>query len=208
AQNDNCTFSVCHPELAKGLENSSPAAQNDNFTFSVCHPELAKGLENSSPAAQNDNCTLHNDACPLPKHICEMIIETDKNSESLWEKIETLPVVLCHKDFWITNIIYTDEKIFLLDWDTTGFGYLGEDVAQLISDDIDAEKMHEYCRACVPAYLKGFNEHSGIPQVNDLHLRDRIIMSLGYRYVENYKFAETEEERETSLNLLQKIYEL
>ncbi|MCL2665252.1 MAG: hypothetical protein FWE82_06540, partial [Defluviitaleaceae bacterium] len=54
----SCTFNVCHPELAKGLEDSSPAAQNDNCTFSVCLPELAKGLEDSSPAAQNDNCTF------------------------------------------------------------------------------------------------------------------------------------------------------
>jgi len=47
-------------------------------------------------------------------------------------RIERLPVVLCHRDFWVANIFYKDQKILLLDWDTTGWGYMGEDIASWI----------------------------------------------------------------------------
>lgn len=32
---------------------------------------------------------------------------------------ERYNMVLCHRDFWVTNIFYQDEQIRVIDWDTT-----------------------------------------------------------------------------------------
>jgi Phosphotransferase enzyme family. len=49
-----------------------------------------------------------------------MIIEIDDQSQEIFEHIEKLPIVLCHRDFWVANIFYSNGKILLIDWDTTG----------------------------------------------------------------------------------------
>ena len=62
--------------------------------------------------------------CEIPKHICEMLIAIDENSDEVFRRIERLPIVLSHRDFWVANIFYLDDSIVLIDWDTTGWGYL------------------------------------------------------------------------------------
>ena len=101
---------------------------------------------------------IRDDDCEIPKNLREMLIDIDNNADDVWHRIEKLPIVLCHRDFWTTNIFYHDGKIRLIDWDTTGWGYMGEDIKQLISDETHPCHMVEYYRKCVPAYYKGFSE--------------------------------------------------
>jgi hypothetical protein len=42
--------------------------------------------------------------CEIPQHLCQMLIDMDDNAKEMFENIEKLPVVMCHKDFWIENI--------------------------------------------------------------------------------------------------------
>ncbi len=51
---------------------------------------------------------------------------------------------LISSDFWVTNLIYADGTLALIDWDTSGWGYLGEDLASLIADEADIDHMVEY----------------------------------------------------------------
>ena len=146
--------------------------------------------------------------CEIPKHLRDMIVDYDSKAESIWESIEKLPVVLCHRDFWITNIFYLDGKIRLIDWDTTGWGYLGEDIVSLIADEADTKYMLEYYKRCVPAYLKGFSEYVDVSYINDLYIKERIILHFGYRLVEWYKYAETTESKQLQIETLEKIYEI
>jgi len=87
-----------------------------------------------------------------------MIIDIDNRADAIFKNIRKLPVVLCHRDFWIANIIYNNGNIALIDWDTTGWGYLGEDIIQLITDETNPALWEEYKRRLIPAYLNGFAE--------------------------------------------------
>jgi len=153
--------------------------------------------------------------CEIPKHICEMIIGIDEKSDKIWRSIEKLPLVLCHRDFWITNIFYSENEIVLIDWDTAGWGYLGEDIVSLIADEADVDHMVEYYNKCVPAYYKGFSEFADISHVVDMYIRERIILHFGYRLVEWYMNSNSENESQKTdginnihLATLQKIYEM
>ena len=146
--------------------------------------------------------------CEFPKHIRKMITDMDEKSDLLWKNIETLPLVLCHRDFWITNIFYKKGKIYLIDWDTTGWGYLGEDITSLIADEADPEIMPELYSKCVPAYIKGFSEHNDTSNITSLCIYERIIMHYGYRLVEWYLHAESPKEKKLHLDTLQAIYEM
>lgn len=151
---------------------------------------------------------IRSDACDLPKHICDMLIRFDAHADEAFERIERLPIVFCHRDFWIENIFHSDGKIGLIDWDTAGWGYLGEDIASLIADEADPAHMVECYRKCVPAYLNGFSEYAGIPHIEDPCVHAHILLMFGYRLVEWYQYAETPERRALQLDTLQRIYEL
>jgi aminoglycoside phosphotransferase (APT) family kinase protein len=146
--------------------------------------------------------------CDIPGHLCRMIIETDEKSDGIWQKIEALPVVFCHRDFWNANIFYKDDEIVLIDWDTAGWGFIGEDIVSLVADEADPGNMVQYYNECTAAYVKGFSEFTDLSGFGDLFFHERIIMHFGYRIVEGVKFAKTPEEKKHNLNTLQKIYEM
>jgi hypothetical protein len=144
----------------------------------------------------------------LPKHIRDMFIEIDRNSDEIFKRIEKLPVVLCHRDFWVTNIFYTDDGIRLIDWDTCGWGYFGEDLASLIADEADIPNMVEHYRRCVPAYYGGFSEYANVTDIKDNCVYELILLIFGYRIVEDFIYAEKPEVKALRLETLQKIYEM
>ena len=183
-------------------------------------PDALKNLSNLSVVKFAKNFYLHyqswkevydyirSDDCELPKHLCKMLIDIDENEREVWNRIEKLPIVLCHRDFWVTNIFYSDNKIVLIDWDTAGWGYLGEDLASLLADEADIENLIENYKRCVPAYYKGFSVYVDVSHITDNCVRELILILFGYRLVEWYKFAASSDEKGLHFNTLQKIYEM
>jgi len=151
---------------------------------------------------------IRSDDCEIPQHLCKMLIDIDNNADEIFSRIEKLPIVLCHRDFWVANIFYVDSKIVLIDWDTAGWGYMGEDIASLITDEADVSHMIEYYQKCIPAYYRGFSEYADVSHISDHCIYELIIVMFGYRLVEWYKFAESTEDKSMHLNTLQKIHEM
>lgn len=151
---------------------------------------------------------IRSDDCEIPKHLCKMLIDLDNNADEIFSRIEKLPIVLCHRDFWVENIFFSDSKIVAIDWDTAGWGYLGEDIASLLSDEADVCHMIEYYQKCIPAYYRGFSEYADGSHLSDPCIYELILAMFGYRLVEWYKFAESPEDKLMHLNTLQKIHEM
>lgn len=146
--------------------------------------------------------------CEFPQHVRQMLIDIDEHADEILTHIEKLPVVLCHRDFWITNLIYSDGKMAIIDWDTSGWGYLGEDLASLIADEADINHMVEYYQKCVPAYYKGFSEYVDVSHITDDYIYEMILLVFGYRLVEWYLYTEDDDEKMKHIHTLQKIYEM
>lgn len=151
---------------------------------------------------------IRSDDCEIPQHLCKMLIDIDNNADEIFSRIEKLPIVLCHRDFWVENIFYSDSEIVLIDWDTTGWGYMGEDIASLLADEADVNHMVEYYQTCIPAYYRGFSAYADVSHISDHCIYELILTMFGYRLVEWYKFADSPEDKLRHLNTLQKIYEM
>ncbi|WP_068618746.1 phosphotransferase family protein [Paenibacillus tuaregi] len=183
-------------------------------------PAVLQSLTNLSRAEFMKNTYLHyrswpvvydyirSEECEFPRHVRQMIIDIDEHADEIFARIEQLPLVLCHRDFWVTNLIYADGKFALIDWDTSGWGYLGEDLASLIADEADIDHMVEYYHRCVPAYYKGFSEHADISLIADHCVYELILLIFGYRLVEGYLHTEDDDEKTKHVHTLQKIYEM
>lgn len=125
--------------------------------------------------------------------------------------LEKFPIVLRHGDFFAPNIFYANDKIVLIDWDSAGWCYLGEDMVSLLIDTDDIDHLASNFHKCVSAYLKGFSKASGISQIKNPYIYARIVMHMGYRLIDNVDWrneTKTPDERKFDLELLQKIYEL
>jgi len=151
---------------------------------------------------------VHSSDCEIPAEICQMLFDFDNDAEAIFTRIEKLPIVFCHRDFWVTNIFSSDGKIVLIDWDTTGWGYLGEDLASLLADEADVENFAQNFHRATAAYYKGFSEYIDVAHINDPCIYEMILALFGYRLVEWYLHAKTPEEKDLHLRTLEEIYRL
>ncbi|QUL55591.1 aminoglycoside phosphotransferase family protein [Paenibacillus tritici] len=183
-------------------------------------PAVLQSLTNLSHADLMKNTYLHyrswpvvydyirSEECEFPQHLRQMLIDIDEQSDDIFARIEQLPLVLCHRDFWVTNLICDGEIIALIDWDTSGWGYLGEDIASLIADEADPDLMAEYYQRCIPAYYQGFSEYTKAPPIAEHCVYEFILLVFGYRLVEAYIHTEDDNQKTECLRKLQKIFEL
>ncbi|GFZ77772.1 hypothetical protein GCM10008018_24280 [Paenibacillus marchantiophytorum] len=183
-------------------------------------PAVLQSLTNLSHANLMKNTYLHyrswpvvydyirSEDCELPLHLRQMLIDIDEQADEIFARIEKLPLVLCHRDFWVTNLIYADGNFALIDWDTSGWGYLGEDLASLIADEPDINHMVEHYQRCIPAYYKGFSEYAAVSRIADHCVYEIILLVFGYRLVEGYLHTEADDEKTKHVHTLQKINEM
>lgn len=151
---------------------------------------------------------IRSESCEIPKHLCQMLIDMDVHSEEWFEGIAQLPVVLCHRDLWIENIFYVEGKSILIDWDTSGWGYIGEDIASLIADEIDVNYLDQFYKKLVPAYYKGLSEFVDLSYIDNDYILEMILIKFGYRLVDYFMYAESPEFKREQIIALQKIYEI
>jgi hypothetical protein len=171
---------------------------------------------------ENKNCINHDksieynilrtEICDLPQHLKQMLFDVDERQDKIFENFKCLPVVLCQRDYWIQNIFYNNGNIIAIDWDTAGWGYLGEDIAQLVSDDIDFKYFNEYLDRLVPAYYEGFTEFAKVTgddiKNSKASICDFILIMRGYWKAQKYMFTESTEEKEHAEIELQNFFEL
>lgn len=151
---------------------------------------------------------LRSRGCNIPEHIKQMLIDIDEHKDEIFNKLKTLPVVLCHRDFWNENIFFLDGQIRLIDWDTAGWGFLGEDITSLIVDGMEVESFEENYHRLVPTYLKGLSEYMDVPAISEIPIFEMILIKFGYRMLQERMFCELPDEQIWGVKALQKIYEM
>ena len=155
---------------------------------------------------------LRADICTLPQHLKQMLYDVDERQNEIFENFKRLPIVLCQRDYWIENIFYDNGNIIVIDWDTAGWGYLGEDIAQLVFDDIDLKNFNVYLERLIPTYYKGFSEFADISDEDIKNskaaIRDFILIVNGYRIAQRHMFSLNTKKQAQAEKKLQIVYDL
>jgi len=155
---------------------------------------------------------LRSEICDIPKHLKQMLLDVDERQSTIFENFKRLPIVLCQRDYWHENIFYDNGNVIVVDWDTTGWGYLGEDIAQLVFDDIEIKCFKECWDRLIPCYYKGFTEFADITEddINNSRtaLCDFILIVYGYRKAQKHMFTKSAEMKAQVEIELQNIYDL
>jgi len=179
------------------------------------HPESITNL-NDTDSLQNgyrwsgpgsaEHTFVRSEDCPIPEPLRRMLIHMDEEASAWFERLQKLPVVLCHKDFWLENIFCTDGACVLIDWDTAGWGFLGEDIASLIADDTDAERFHEYYNRFIPAYYRGVAEKMDVSGIRDDCILEMILLKFGYRFVHRYMRSQSQTAKQYQIRALEMLH--
>jgi len=151
---------------------------------------------------------LRSRGCAIPEHLKQMLVDLDQRQTEIFDHIKRLPIVLCHRDFWIENIFVENGRVRLIDWDTAGWGYVGEDIASMIIDETDVSCIETYYCTLIPAYRAGLSEYMDLSQIEDLCVREMILIKFGYRILREYMFSPSPDVKEDQISILQKIYDL
>lgn len=148
---------------------------------------------------------LRSKACDLPQDLKNMLMDIDERQDELFDKLSKLPVVLCHRDYWIENIFYVNGAVRLIDWDTAGWGYLGEDMASLIVDEMPVERFKDNMQRLLPAYRKGLAEYMPVPVLDETCILDMILIKFAYRMMQEHMFSDRNSGHTWGLNALREI---
>lgn len=151
---------------------------------------------------------IRHESCDLPRPVLDMLIRNDEDSERIWQAIEALPIIICHRDLWSTNVFYQPGRVTLIDWDTTGYGYMGEDIASLVADEVPPEKMKALYPLCIEAYYEGLSEHYDVSGIQNHCIHELILMLYGYRLVADYMYAKDDSSKQLARQTLEALADM
>lgn len=151
---------------------------------------------------------LRSDACDLEPHVKQMLLDIDDHMEEIFRDIHQLPIVICHRDFWIENIFFDEGKIVVLDWDCAGYGFLGEDIASLIVDETDVKMQQKYFLKLTEAYNQGLSQHSPSTHIHPRFIYQMMLIKFGYRIVQSYLFTSSDEVKKDCVERLNVLYQI
>ena len=153
--------------------------------------------------------------CEIPEHLRKMFIDTDNELEAIYSN-NTMPVVLCHRNFWADNIIFSNRETIAIDWDGAGWGYIGEDIVEFITDkvsrkyiNLDKQYFEELYRRLVTAYLKGFTEYADITAFDSSYIWKMFVIRTGYGImIDRYMDAQSAARKSLIIKMIQRLYEM
>ena len=151
---------------------------------------------------------LRSSDCALPRHLQQMLIDLQDHADAIFQSMEHLPPVLCHRDYWTENIFVSDGRVIAIDWDCAGFGIPGEDIASLIADETPAGQIGAYYRRLLPAYVQGLRTGLTLPPMEALPIREMILFKFGYRFLQQLMFSPTQQMKDEALQALDDIHGL
>ena len=158
---------------------------------------------------------IRSEDCEIPKHLRQMFIDNDNELEEIYFN-NAMPVVLCHRNFWVENIIYSNGEITAIDWDGAGWGYIGEDIIEFITDKVSRKYINlgrqyfeEFYRRLVNAYLKGFKEYADIAASDSAYIWKMFVIRTGYGIMtDRYMDAQSAARKTLIIKMLERIYEM
>jgi hypothetical protein len=176
--------------------------------------ESAKNYYNAYQTHTGKYNYIRAEDCEIPNHLRQMFIDTDNELKTIYDN--NMPVVLCHRNFWADNIIYSNGEIVAIDWDGTGWGYMGEDIIEFITDKIsrkyinlDKQYFEDFYSRLVTAYLKGFSEYADSTAFDNSYIWKMFVIRTGYGImIDRYIDAQSSARRTMIIKMLQRIYEM
>ncbi|MFA5341360.1 MAG: aminoglycoside phosphotransferase family protein [Clostridia bacterium] len=153
----------------------------------------------------------------FPNNIREILNQYAMNSNELLASFKTLPLTLCQGDVHHDNLIFRPDNsgfdIYLLDWDSAGYGYMGEDAIDMLLEAFlytkrNVSLMNEYKRSILDSYFTGAGKSGFDYSIPDKTVTDLFAYSWGFRVASHYLYFKTDEQKRRCIDILNVMFNL
>ncbi|MCK5129553.1 MAG: aminoglycoside phosphotransferase family protein [Clostridiales bacterium] len=155
-------------------------------------------------------------AAYLSKEFKQSVLEVWSYIDLFMQTLAKLPFTLCHRDYNYENIFINEddkgnEQVVVIDWDTTGIGVLGEDIADftlealVYKETLPIGNAQDIKEIQLIYYIKGLSDTGwqGVP--DDIYLGYTITIALHwtFRCLDDLRKAKTEEAKKRFLEIIE-----
>lgn len=153
----------------------------------------------------------------FPDKIREILNQYAENSNNFLASFKSLPLTLCQGDVHHDNLIFKPENdgfdIYLLDWDSSGYGYMGEDAIDLLLEAFlytkrDVSLMNEYKHKILSSYYTGAKKSRMDYFLDDKLITDIFAYSWGFRVTSHYLYYKTDDLKKRCVDILNVMFGL
>lgn len=162
----------------------------------------------------------------FPEELRTVLNHYAAHSKEILDTFDVLPRTLCQGDVHHDNLIFNhslgETSIYLIDWDSAGYGYMGEDAVDLLMEafiysDREPSLLREYRHKIIDSYCRGVRmqgarrtvtgEDEKIRALNfhmsETLIREIFVLSWGFRIVNRYVYHEDAAEKRRCLEILE-----
>lgn len=144
----------------------------------------------------------------FPEELRRILNDYVNRSDEILESFKHLPRTICHGDVHYDNIILRENDIYLIDWDSAGYGYVIEDAIDMLMEaflysERDVYLIHEYKRRIIESYINGSGYY-----IDELTINNIIMMAWGFRIAAEYcyySYYTDENAKQRRIDILQTL---
>ena len=147
----------------------------------------------------------------FPEDLRHALSESAARAEALLRSLDALPVTLCQGDVHHDNLIFKETargpEVYLIDWDSAGYGRMGEDAVDLLMEAFvyssrDVSLLPDFRRRILQGYCAGVQK-GGVPfEMEDALVRNVFVLAWGFRIADLYLYYKDEKPKARCVDLL------
>jgi len=125
------------------------------------------------------------------KKLRTVLNEYAARAGTLLEAFDSLPTTLCQGDVHNDNLIIRGSEVYLIDWDSAGYGRMGEDAVDMLAEvfvysDADISLLPEFRRRIAEGYCRGARGGGMELRLDDRLVRDIFALAWGFRVADRF----------------------
>ena len=147
----------------------------------------------------------------FPDRLRNILCDYAACAKDLLGSFSALPQTLCHGDVHHDNLIFRDEDgetaIYLIDWDSAGYGHMGEDAVDVLMEafvysDRDVSLLPEFREKIISGYCKGAKSRGLDFVMGEPLVRELFALAWGFRIADLFLYYKEDASRKRCIEIM------
>lgn len=148
----------------------------------------------------------------FPEKIRQSLLTYAENADKILNALNALPVTLCQGDVHHDNLILKKEKgdttVYLIDWDSAGYGIMGEDAVDVLMEafvysDRDVSLLPDFKKRIINGYINGAISGGVNLYLDDSTVRNIFALAWGFRIADLFLYYKEEHPKKRCIGILE-----
>ena len=148
----------------------------------------------------------------FPDELRKTLNDYAARSKPLLEQFKALPLTLCQGDVHHDNLIFSgsgeEAEIYLIDWDSAGYGFMGEDAVDVLMEafvysDRDVRLLPGFRQKIIGGYCQGAGSRGVGFEMSGQLIKDIFALAWGFRLADLFLYHKDELPKKRCVEILE-----